>query len=38
VLFPSPVTAIDPAVVTPVNVLIFSVDAIIHNIVRRRLT
>jgi len=28
VLFPSPVTAIDPAVVTPVNVFILSVDAI----------
>ncbi len=32
VLLPSPVTAIDPAVVTPVNVLIFSVDAIMLNL------
>ena len=31
VLFPSPVTAIDPAVVTPVNVFILSVDAITYN-------
>ena len=38
VLLPSPVTAIDPAVLTPVNVLILSVDAIMLNLLIQNAT